>query len=75
MRDLCNVVAYMVAATRPAKKTLPDGRNTHLIVENRDWWERKLSEYWRIVAMEENVTQPGEVEFILEPLVTPVRQT
>lgn len=29
-------------ATRPSLKLLPDGRNTHLIVENYVWWINKL---------------------------------
>lgn len=29
-------------ATRPAAKTLPDGRNTHLIQQNLQWWIPKL---------------------------------
>lgn len=35
-------VAFMVIALVPAKKTLSDGRNAHLIVESMDWWITKL---------------------------------
>ena len=34
---------YAVVATRPAAKTLPDGRNTHLIQEKMEWW---LPKFW-----------------------------
>jgi hypothetical protein len=34
--------ALLVIATRPAGKTLADGRNAHLIVESAEWWLAKL---------------------------------
>ena len=39
-----SLVAYLLIATTPAKKTLPDGRNAHLIQEGPDWWRRKILE-------------------------------
>ncbi len=33
---------YLLIASYPAKKFLPDGRNAHLIIENIDWWEDKI---------------------------------
>lgn len=36
-------------ASRPAKRTLCDGRNAHLIIENCDWWTNTLSESFNIV--------------------------
>ena len=33
---------FATIATRPAKKSLPDGRNAHLIQEQLDWWLPKL---------------------------------
>lgn len=35
-------VHYHNIACHPAKKTLPDGRNCHLIVEQPDWWIEKI---------------------------------
>lgn len=61
-------VGYFVVATRPAKKTLPDGRNAHLIVEDALWWRTRIARSWRILQMTEDVTQPGEAEFIVKPL-------
>ncbi len=37
---------YLEIATRPANKTLPDGRNAHLIIETPEWWIDKLSTAW-----------------------------
>jgi hypothetical protein len=34
---------FFVIATRPALKTLPDGRNAHLIQEGESWWLPKIS--------------------------------
>jgi hypothetical protein len=36
-------VALLLVATRPAKKTLADGRNAHLIQEPYDWWRDKFA--------------------------------
>lgn len=37
--------AYLVIATRPARESLPDGRNAHLIVQPPEWWIAKLQEH------------------------------
>lgn len=36
--ELTRKVALLVVATRPARKTLPDGRNCHLIIRSAGWW-------------------------------------
>lgn len=38
---------FLVIATRPAKKTLSDGRNAHLIVEPATWWLVRAKLLWR----------------------------
>jgi len=45
IKSLARKSAIFVIATRPAIKRLPDGRNTHLIVENKMFWLNKLEEY------------------------------
>ena len=40
--------AMFVIDTKPSGKTLADGRNTHLIVEDQLWWEETLSRYFDI---------------------------
>ena len=37
-------IAYILVHTGPAVKSLPDGRNTHLIQMAKSWWEQKLSQ-------------------------------
>ena len=43
-------IAFFVISTRPAQKTLDDGRNAHLIVENSLFWFSKLNEYFEIMT-------------------------
>jgi hypothetical protein len=37
-------ILFVAISTRPAKRWLTDGRNTHLIVESGDWWRPKFEE-------------------------------
>ena len=39
---------FVVVSTRPAVKTLEDGRNAHLIVEPPAWWRPLLTEGMRV---------------------------
>ncbi|HEX5005858.1 MAG TPA: 6-hydroxymethylpterin diphosphokinase MptE-like protein, partial [Hyphomonadaceae bacterium] len=58
--------AFLVIATRPASKLLPDGTNTHKIVENAEWWQAKLAEKFFILSAEADSSH-------VVALVTPVR--
>jgi hypothetical protein len=46
-------MAYLVIATRPAKKILPDGRNAHLIQEGFGWWAQRLADRFRVLSFSE----------------------
>jgi hypothetical protein len=51
LADLARVTrraGYFTVSVTPATKTLPDGRNAHLIVQPREWWEERLSRLFRI---------------------------
>ena len=51
LHDLARVVnrvGYFVIHMGPASKTLPDGRNTHLIQRNRKWWAQKLKRHFTV---------------------------
>ena len=50
---LAKVLLYAEIATVPAHKTLPDGRNAHLIVEPMDWWISRLCPPFRLAATNE----------------------
>ena len=41
-------IGYFVIHTGPAAKTLPDGRNTHLIQQNAVWWRNMLGRFFAV---------------------------
>ena len=43
MNHLSNEYLWLRIDTLPARKSLPDGRNAHLILETPDWWIDKLN--------------------------------
>lgn len=40
---------FFAIHTGPATKTLPDGRNAHLIQQNKDWWKAELTKYFDVL--------------------------
>jgi len=44
--ELTGTVAFLNISTRRANKSLPDGRNAHLIIRNSRWWDAALSEFF-----------------------------
>jgi hypothetical protein len=48
---LMQKVGYLTVCIVPAKKTLPDGRNAHLIIESKEWWENKINEFFQIIKV------------------------
>jgi hypothetical protein len=57
-----------VIANRPARKTLPDGRNAHLIQQGREWWLPRLAQRFTIHQVEGNET---EIVAIVRPRLLP----
>jgi 2-polyprenyl-3-methyl-5-hydroxy-6-metoxy-1,4-benzoquinol methylase len=55
---------YLAIATRPSNKTLPDGRNAHLVVQPGSWWAKQLRQVgWRVLRLEHirrKHWQPGD---------------
>ena len=62
---LTRKAAYFVIATRLASKTLPDGRNTHLIVEGHLWWLDQLRAH-RFTVVEHREGTKNEAVFTAE---------
>ena len=62
--SLTKQVCYMTCATDKANKTLPDGRNAHLIVADVEWWKERLSKFFDIIQVHVNEVQ---CVFIMEP--------
>jgi len=50
--SLTEKIALISIASRPALKVLPDGRNTHLIQENYQWWMPWLWDRFSIILFE-----------------------
>jgi hypothetical protein len=48
LRRCVKQVGYFVIHTGPAGKTLPDGRNTHLIQQGEEWWHKVLSNFFAV---------------------------
>lgn len=61
IQKLARKVVFFSIATRPAVKTLADGRNAHLIVEPYDWWLPKIIARWKL----DTFNRVGNGEFIV----------
>jgi hypothetical protein len=48
LRYLMKKAGFFTISLRPSSKTLADGRNAHLIVENKEWWLQQLRAYFEI---------------------------
>jgi len=51
IRRCLRKVGYFVIHTGAAQKTLADGRNTHLIQKDKQWWKGKLKKFFQIGRM------------------------
>jgi len=51
-----NNYAFFRIACYPARKTLPDGRNAHLIVEPPDWWREKILSVMKFKILQEKIS-------------------
>ena len=56
---------YLIIATQPAMKILPDGRNAHLIQEGFGWWAPKLAARFNVMSYK---NLGGELHFNCEKL-------
>lgn len=71
MNTLFARAAWLIIACYPAKKSLPDGRNAHLIIESPDWWRQRVAQCFvncRVVHDQVVEFAPGkpELRLILE---------
>ncbi len=67
LRRVTRRAGYFMIGTQPAVKSLPDGRNAHLIVEGADWWARSISEHFNIHMRLEEMDR---VTFLVKPRKT-----
>ena len=52
LRRLTRKVTLLCVSTQPGNRTLPDGRNTHLIVEPAEWWLRRIEQRFERVEFQ-----------------------
>lgn len=60
IRNLADRAVYLVISTRPAAKTLADGRNAHLIVKPLEWWSEVLTQhfpFWQLTITNSDISQ------------------
>jgi hypothetical protein len=65
LKRVTRKLAFIVIANRPAKKTLPDGRNAHLIQQPASWWLPRLEQRFQVSQVKE---MEGEFAVVLRPL-------
>lgn len=53
LKRVTKTVGYFTIHTGPAQKTLPDGRNTHLIQKHKQWWKNRLKLFFTVSMMKE----------------------
>ena len=62
---LTHKAALLVISTRKAKKSLPDGRNAHLIIKDSSWWIARISKRFKTVTKIKS-KQADEIALICE---------
>jgi len=58
-------IGFFVIATREAEKTLPDGRNAHIIQQPIAWWAPRLEKRFTVSQVRE---MAGEFAVVVRPL-------
>lgn len=59
------MIGYFVISTRLATKTLADGRNTHLIVKDEQWWCENLNKFFQVAK---SIYKNNELHVIVSPV-------
>jgi len=75
IKRLMGKAGYFVICCQPANKTLPDGRNAHLIIEKPVWWLQKIQQAGFIIKGVELIQckeagkedQTKRMNIVLEP--------
>jgi hypothetical protein len=62
-------VGFFTISTKPAVKYFPDGRNTHLIQEGKEWWVERLSKYFMVPEKGAIQRNNGELYVVVSPKV------
>ena len=72
LRRVTIKAGFFLVNLREAKKTLPDGRNAHLIIKPAEWWRERIAEHFVISDEDEVLAQKDgkllSALFRVEPL-------
>lgn len=68
LRRVTRKVGYFVIHTGASTKSLPDGRNTHLIQQPRPWWGQVLSEFFQVAKV---IEAPPLLHVVVGPKALP----
>jgi len=61
IRSLTKKIAYLDIGVTRARHTLPNGQNAHLIVENKEWWTKRLERAgFNVINVEPNFDEDGD---------------
>ena len=66
MNQISSKYLWLRIDTKPARKTLPDGRNAHLILESSDWWTNNITHYIDGKIVYSNVDKKGKFDVAIE---------
>lgn len=67
LKRVTKKVGFYTIALREARKTLPDGRNAHLIVKDAKWWLGMVREHFTIHHIDTDVSTADELVLIVSP--------
>ena len=54
LKRVTKKIGLFTVATVPAVKTLPDGRNAHLIIEPAEWWLPRITDRFMLQSFQRN---------------------
>ena len=66
INDIALKYVWLRIDTLPARKVLPDGRNAHLIIQNKEWWEYKIKDFINGEILYSNLDRKGKLDFAIE---------
>jgi hypothetical protein len=66
LKRVTKTVGYFTIHTGAARKTLPDGRNTHLIQRPKDWWAKTLKKKFTVAQL---IEAGPELHVVVAPKV------
>jgi hypothetical protein len=64
LKDITKHIGFFSVHTGPAMKTLPDGRNAHIIQQPTSWWLPRMCQHFEIGHLQRG---PGGFWVIAEP--------